>query len=83
MDEFKLLKLPVGESHIQNRINSFCDELFPQLTPEQLEKVLECSYVYLLKVAERLEENGEDSFFAGEAIARIGEARWWVLQLWE
>lgn len=83
MDEFRLLKLPIGADHIQNRIDHFCEELFPTLTPEQLEQVLECSHNYLLKHIEILENNGQDSFFACLALARLGEAKYWVYQLWD
>lgn len=79
--DFKLLKLPIGENHIQNRIDSFSRDLFPQLTTEQLHIILDAAYDYLLVMAETQESMEADSSFTVNALARIAEAQFWVYQM--
>jgi hypothetical protein len=79
--DFKLLKLPIGENHIQNRIDNFATELFPKLTPEQLHIVLDAAYDYLMVMAETQEALEEDSTFALNALARVAEAQFWIYQM--
>jgi hypothetical protein len=81
MRELKLLKLPIGEDHIQNRIDTFCTELFPKMTEEQFHIVMDAAYDYLLTMAEIKEANEEDATFTLNALARVAEAQFWIYQM--
>lgn len=73
--DFKLLKLPLNENLVQNRIDRFYEEIFNQgLSTEEIEDILHAIEHYIMNMGD-----GECDYFSNAAY-RIAEARFWVGQ---
>lgn len=73
----KLLKLPINENHIQNRINRLAEDLY-EADLEAIDDVLFHVEQYLLKLSETYEANDCDPWQVNNAAFRIAEGRYWL-----
>jgi DNA gyrase/topoisomerase IV subunit B len=76
----KLLKSKHFGNRIQTRIDRFAEEV-KEYKADQLADFLFHIEEYLLNEVQIQENNEEDSYFTVNAAARIGEARFWIMQM--